>query len=97
MCRSRSPSLLSCAAACGDEPALDLVGRDSRKRDDLVLRAVTGNDLDVAAAKLERIGEEPDDGVVRASVLGRRDDAHLPAVTVPADDGCARCAGRNTE
>ena len=36
----------------------------------------------------ERLGEEAEDGLVRAAALGRLGDAHLPGVAVPADDRC---------
>ena len=38
------------------------------------------------ARERERLGEQAEDGLVRAAVLGRRGDAHLPGVAVPADD-----------
>ena len=54
--------------------------------DDLVPRGVSGNEGDVGARHVERLGEEPQDRLVSAAVLGRLGDADLPRVTVTAGD-----------
>ena len=45
----------------------------------------------------QRLREQPDHRVVRAAALGRRGDAHLPRVAVPADNCSAAGAGTDAQ
>ena len=63
----------------------------------LSLAAVARNERERVARHRERLGEQAQHGVVRASVLGRRGDAHLPRVSVPADDLRAARAGADAQ
>ena len=68
------------------EAALALGAVDPVQLDDLVPRRRGRRRSDRPARDAEPLGEERDDRVVGAAALGRRRDAHLPAVAVAADD-----------
>ena len=55
------------------------------------------NEGDGIAWDRERIGEQPQDGLVCATALGSLGDAHLPRVTVPPDDGGAPRSGAHAQ
>ena len=46
----------------------------------------TAHELELASRHVERVGEKVEHRVVRLPALGRRRDAHLPGLAVPADD-----------
>ena len=68
------------------EAPLDERRPDPRQLHDLLPAAVTRNELQGGAGQRERLGEEAEDGLVRAPALRRLGDAHLPGVAVSPDE-----------
>ena len=59
--------------------------------------AVSRDERQCAARHREHVGEQPEHRVVRASVLGRRGDADLPGLAVPADDRSTAGTGTHAQ
>jgi len=58
---------------------------------------VARDERDGLAWELEGLGEQAHDGGVRAAVLRRRGDPHLPGLAVASDDPRSARAGRHTQ
>src|SRR4051812_11782191 len=83
--RKRSESTSGFPFGVGEQP-LRLRLLEAIQRDDLVPRAVSGNEADAAARHVEGLGEQPQHRLVRATVLRRLGYANLPRVAVTARD-----------
>src|SRR6185437_963477 len=85
--RPSLPASPSTALRChGTEALLELDCAQALDGDDLVSRAVPGDDRHVPSAQAERRREHADDRVVRASAFGWLGHPDLPRRSVPADE-----------
>src|SRR5207244_7010167 len=92
-----SPVLSPIGSRRGGEAPLDQRRPDPGQFHDLVPGAVARNERDGTARKRERIGEQPQDSLVRPTVLRHGGDAHLPCVAVTTDETCAARTRRHAQ